>query len=65
MIDAARQISLEPRHWWFDQLNNADAMLGYHWERKSGGNPTVDRHELSSILGTAMSYDVAASIRQA
>jgi cysteine synthase A len=29
MMDTARQISLEPRHWWFDQLNNADAAPGY------------------------------------
>lgn len=42
MIDAARQISLEPRHWWFDQLNNADVMLGYYamgeeiWRQSNG-----------------------------
>jgi cysteine synthase len=30
MIDTARQISQAPGHWWFDQLNNRDAMLGYY-----------------------------------
>jgi cysteine synthase A len=30
MMDAARQMSVEPRHWWFDQLNNPDAANGYH-----------------------------------
>jgi cysteine synthase len=30
MMETARQISLEPRHWWFDQLNNADAAPGYY-----------------------------------
>ncbi len=30
MMEAARQISLAPGHWWFDQLNNQDAMLGYY-----------------------------------
>src|SRR5262245_43974748 len=42
MIDAARQISREDGHWWFDQLNNADAAAGYHpmgeeiWEQTRG-----------------------------
>ncbi len=30
MMDAARQMSLLPGHWWFDQLNNKDAVLGYY-----------------------------------
>jgi cysteine synthase len=30
MIDAARKLSSEPGHWWFDQLNNRDAAAGYH-----------------------------------
>lgn len=29
MIETARQISQEPQHWWFDQLNNPDAARGY------------------------------------
>ena len=29
MMDTARQISQQPGHWWFDQLNNADAAPGY------------------------------------
>lgn len=42
MIDAARQISSLPGHWWFDQLNNKDAMLGYYpmgeeiWQQTDG-----------------------------
>jgi cysteine synthase A len=30
MIAAARELSSEPGHWWFDQLNNRDAAAGYH-----------------------------------
>ena len=30
MIDKAREVSREPGHWWFDQLNNKDAAAGYH-----------------------------------
>ena len=29
MIEASRLISQKPRHWWCDQLNNRDAVLGY------------------------------------
>jgi len=42
MIETARRISQEPRHWWFDQLNNRDAASGYHsmgeeiWEQTGG-----------------------------
>ncbi len=42
MMDAARQISQEPRHWWFDQLNNPDAASGYYpmgeeiWRQSAG-----------------------------
>jgi cysteine synthase A len=30
MIEAARQISLEPNTYWTDQLNNHDSIAGYH-----------------------------------
>lgn len=30
MIEAARQFSQKPGHWWFDQLNNQDAAAGYY-----------------------------------
>jgi cysteine synthase A len=30
MIDAAREISREPRTYWIDQLNNQDSIAGYH-----------------------------------
>ena len=42
MIDAARKLSSEPGHWWFDQLNNPDAAAGYSsmgeeiWEQTAG-----------------------------
>jgi cysteine synthase len=42
MIETARQISQQPGHWWFDQLNNADAAPGYYsmgeeiWRQSSG-----------------------------
>lgn len=42
MISTAKALSEEPNHWWFDQLNNADAAAGYHglgneiWEQTSG-----------------------------
>ena len=29
MIDAARELSRQPGHWWSDQLNNPDAVMGY------------------------------------
>jgi cysteine synthase A len=29
MMDTARQLSAQSGHWWFDQLNNADAAPGY------------------------------------
>jgi cysteine synthase A len=30
MIEAARRLSQRPGHWWSDQLNNPDAILGYY-----------------------------------
>ena len=42
MIDKTRMMSLEPDHWWSDQLNNKDAILGYHplgeeiWKQTDG-----------------------------
>lgn len=42
MMDTARQISQQPGHWWFDQLNNADAAPGYYgmgeelWQQSGG-----------------------------
>ena len=42
MIEAAHRISQQPGHWWFDQLNNQDAMTGYYglgeeiWEQTAG-----------------------------
>lgn len=42
MIETAPEIAREPGHWWFDQLNNADASAGYHfmgeeiWQQTGG-----------------------------
>jgi cysteine synthase A len=42
MIAAAKEMSLQPRTYWTDQLNNADAIAGYHpmgreiWEQTGG-----------------------------
>ena len=42
MIEETRIMSQEPHHWWSDQLNNHDAIAGYHalgeeiWEQTGG-----------------------------
>ena len=42
MIDQAGRISEAPGHWWADQLNNRDAIAGYHalgdeiWDQTDG-----------------------------
>jgi cysteine synthase A len=42
MIEVTRGMSLEPNHWWSDQLNNHDAIAGYYplgeeiWEQTDG-----------------------------
>jgi cysteine synthase A len=56
MIEEARAISQEPQHWWSDQLNNRDAIQGYHplgeeiWTQTAG---TVDA--FVHVVGTAHS----------
>jgi cysteine synthase A len=56
MVERARQISLEPNHWYCDQLSNHDGTVGYHslgeeiWNQ-SGGN--VDA--FVQVVGTAHS----------
>ncbi len=56
MIDTSASISARPGHWWSDQLNNEDAMRGYHpmgeeiW-RQSGGQLDAFVH----TVGTAHS----------
>lgn len=63
MMDAARQISAEPRHWWFDQLNNADAASGYYpmgeeiWQQSAG---KVDAFVQS--VGTSHSLNGVAKV---
>ncbi|MEX2536245.1 MAG: cysteine synthase family protein [Trueperaceae bacterium] len=42
MIETAREMSSEPGHWWVDQLNNHDAIVGYQpmgeeiWQQTDG-----------------------------
>jgi cysteine synthase len=42
MIETAREISSLPGHWWFDQINNKDAVFGYYpmgeeiWQQTDG-----------------------------
>lgn len=42
MIETAREISTRPNHYWTDQLNNPDAIFGYHslgeeiWQQTEG-----------------------------
>ncbi len=56
MIEKAREISQQPGHWWADQLNNRDAITGYHalgeeiWTQTGGA---VDA--FVQIVGTAHS----------
>jgi len=61
MIETARQISKQPGHWWFDQLNNHDGFTGYYalgeeiWQQTEG-QIDVFVHAVStthSIHGTA------------
>jgi cysteine synthase A len=67
MIERAREISVEPGHWWCDQLNNADAIDGYVplgrevWAQ-TGGNVDAFVH----AVGTAHSiHGAAAALREA
>jgi cysteine synthase A len=63
MVETARQISREPQHWWFDQLNNADATPGYYamgeeiWQQSNG---RVDA--LVQSVGTAHSLNGVAKV---
>jgi len=56
MIEQARAISQQPGYWWSDQLNNHDAIQGYHpmgeeiW-RQTGGDINAFVH----VVGTAHS----------
>ena len=62
MIDKAHEIAQRPRHWWADQLNNSDAVRGYHalgeeiWNQTSG-----DIEAFVHMVGTAHSIHGAAA----
>jgi cysteine synthase A len=63
MVEVARRLSREPRTYWTDQLNNHDAIAGYHplgeeiWSQTQGG---VDAFVHS--VGTAASLRGAADV---
>jgi cysteine synthase A len=63
MIETARRLSLEPRTYWIDQLNNQDSIAGYHplaeeiWRQTNG---EVDAFVHS--VGTAASLRGVASV---
>jgi cysteine synthase len=63
MIEKSRVISQRPGHWWVDQLNNHDAVKGYHglgeeiWEQTDG---RIDAFVQS--VGTAHSIHGATEI---
>ena len=66
MIAASHKISLRPNHWWSDQLNNHDAITGYHamgeeiWAQ-TGGKVDAFVH----VVGTAHSiHGASAAIRK-
>ncbi|HET9445864.1 MAG TPA: cysteine synthase family protein [Steroidobacteraceae bacterium] len=54
MMAAAQEISRQPGHWWFDQLNNADAAPGYRsmgeeiW-RQAGGKVDAFVQSVGSV----------------
>lgn len=66
MIEAAREISRQPRTYWTDQLNNADSIAGYYtmgeeiWSQTNG---RVDAF-VQSIGTTASLRGVATALRQ-
>jgi cysteine synthase A len=63
MIDAAREISMQPHTYWTDQLNNTDSIAGYHpmgeeiWDQINGN---VDAFVQS--VGTAASLRGVATV---
>lgn len=65
MIERARLLSQEADHWWSDQLNNRDAIKGYHplgeeiWKQAGGVDAFVH------VVGTAHSiHGAAAALRE-
>ena len=66
MIAVSHEISARPNHWWSDQLNNHDAISGYHamgeeiWKQSNG---KVDA--FVQVVGTAHSiHGAAAALRK-
>jgi cysteine synthase A len=63
MIQTSKALSQQPRHWWCDQLNNRDAILGYYplgeeiWSQLNGN---VDA--FVHVVGTAHSLHGTASV---
>jgi len=66
LIQTSKTLSQQPGHWWCDQLNNRDAILGYHplgeeiWSQLNGN---VDA--FVHVVGTAHSlHGVAKTLRR-
>ena len=65
MIEKSREIAQRPKHWWADQLNNHDAIAGYHAlgdeiRAQTGGDVDAFVH----MVGTAHSiHGVAERLR--
>src|SRR5438128_8721186 len=63
MVEAARALSQEPRTYWSDQLNNRDAIAGYHslaeeiWTQTKG-----EIHAFVHSVGTAASLRGVATV---
>jgi cysteine synthase A len=66
MIEAAREISRQPRTYWTDQLNNVDSIAGYYpmgdeiWKQTEGNVQAF----VQSIGTSASLRGVAAALRQ-
>lgn len=63
MIDKARATAQEPAHWWFDQLNNQDAIAGYYpmgEEIWAQAGETV--HAFVQSVGSAHSLNGVATV---
>ena len=66
MIEKSRELSARPGHWWADQLNNRDAIAGYHPLGQEIFDQTEGRVDaFVHMVGTAHSiHGVAEALRR-
>lgn len=73
MIERAGELSDQPGHWWADQLNNADAIGGYHalgeeiWEQTSGQldafvHAVGTAHSIHGVTDTLQGHGFAGQV---